>query len=354
MRPLALAIRLGGGASRSCTYQVSKVHRHAAIRLWSSCRSLAAPRGSVEATSEVASAAQPPPPQLSTLPSVAPSPREGAVRAGEAGLSRGTRSSIEIFETSAYGGLLLGAGGAVFATVAAGSPALAAAAPGAFKVFSAAVFPSGLAMILGTGQDLLTSNFAYHLLPFVTHPHRNANAKTALRVWVISAAGNAAGSVVAAAFAATCIFAGQPAVAAWAGTLAVAKTSLPFGIALVKGIGANFLVNVAVHMAGLAQSIGAKVAVAWIPITAFVALGLEHAVANMFLVPLGIFLGADVSWEALLLHNLVPVTLGNLGGAALFVHMFRHATPAAAVAAAAARTPASHRGHLARWWHGRY
>lgn len=252
----------------------------------------------------------------STSPPSSPilTPREAAVRAGEAGLQRGQRSTVEVFEASAYGGLLLGAGGAFFATIAAGSPALAAAAPGAFKVAAAACFPVGLAMIIGTGQDLLTSNMAFHLLPFVTHPHRNANLKTAVRIWAVSAAGNAAGSVLAAGFAASCIFAGQPAIAAWATALAVAKTSLPFGIALAKGVGANFLVNVAVHMAGLAPTLSGKIAAAWVPITVFVALGLEHAVANMFLVPLGIFLGADVSWASLIIDNLVPVILGNLGG----------------------------------------
>ena len=286
-----------------------------------------------------------------TTPAV---PREAAVRAGESGLQRSKRSAIEVFESSAYGGLLLGAGGALFVTVASSSPALASAAPGLLKLAAAACFPTGLAMILGTGQDLLTSNFAFHLLPFVTHPHRNANIKTAVRIWAVSAAGNATGSIIAAAAAAGLIFVGQPAVASWAAAVAVTKTTLPFSILFFKAIGANFLVNVAVHMAGQAQTVGGKIGVAWVPITVFAALGLEHAVANMFLIPLGIFLGADVSWASFVVDNLVPVTLGNLGGAALYVHMFRHATPAAAVAAASARAPAPGRGAIGRWWHGRY
>ena len=54
----------------------------------------------------------------------------------------------------------------------------------------------------------------------------------------------------------------------------------------------------------------------WFPISAFVALGLEHSVANMFIVPMGMALGAPVSAQAFLMNNLVPVTLGNiLGGA---------------------------------------
>lgn len=291
---------------------------------------------------------------LSPLSTAVATPQEAAVRAGDAGLRRGTRPTLEIFESSAYGGLLLGAGGALFVTVATGSPVLAATAPGLLKVLSAATFPSGLAMIVSTGQELLTSNFAFHLLPFVTHPHRNANIKTALRVWVVSAAGNATGSLVAASVAAFIIFSGQPVVAAWAGALAVAKTGLPFGVAFVKGVAANWLVNVAVHMAGASNTVGGKIVAVWIPITVFVALGLEHAIANLFLIPLGIFLGADVPWSSMIVDNLLPVTLGNLGGAALYVHMFRHATPAAAKDAASARSPAPGRGPLERWWHGRY
>ncbi len=57
----------------------------------------------------------------------------------------------------------------------------------------------------------------------------------------------------------------------------------------------------------------------WFPISAFVALGLEHSVANMFLIPMGLACGADVSFWQFLTANLLPVTLGNIVGGALCV-----------------------------------
>jgi formate transporter len=57
----------------------------------------------------------------------------------------------------------------------------------------------------------------------------------------------------------------------------------------------------------------------WFPISAFVALGLDHSVANMFLIPLGMLRGADITIAQMLLKNLIPVTLGNIVGGALCV-----------------------------------
>lgn len=60
-------------------------------------------------------------------------------------------------------------------------------------------------------------------------------------------------------------------------------------------------------------------AAVWFPISAFVALGLDHSVANMFLIPLGILRGADITIVQMFTKNLIPVTLGNIVGGALCV-----------------------------------
>jgi formate/nitrite transporter FocA (FNT family) len=62
-----------------------------------------------------------------------------------------------------------------------------------------------------------------------------------------------------------------------------------------------------------------KMTAVWFPISAFVALGLDHSVANMFIIPLGILRGAKVTVADMFLKNLVPVTLGNIVGGALCV-----------------------------------
>jgi formate/nitrite transporter FocA (FNT family) len=69
--------------------------------------------------------------------------------------------------------------------------------------------------------------------------------------------------------------------------IAVKKVSSSLGAAFVKGVGANWLVNIAVFQAACAATPAGKIAALWMPVTAFVALGLEHSVANMFLLPLG-------------------------------------------------------------------
>ena len=81
--------------------------------------------------------------------------------------------------------------------------------------------------------------------------------------------------------------------------------------AFTRGVLCNWLVCAAVWMANACSSATGKAVAVWFPISAFVALGLEHSVANMFMVPLGIALGANVTYGQFLAANLLPVTLGN-------------------------------------------
>jgi formate/nitrite transporter FocA (FNT family) len=82
-------------------------------------------------------------------------------------------------------------------------------------------------------------------------------------------------------------------------------------------------VCIAVVQAAASSSLVGKMFGLWWPITAFVTIGLEHSVANMYFFPVALFHGATVdqphvAWDTFLLHNLVPVTIGNaLGGAVL-------------------------------------
>jgi formate/nitrite transporter FocA (FNT family) len=75
----------------------------------------------------------------------------------------------------------------------------------------------------------------------------------------------------------------------------------------------------AVYMASGCSTMIGKMTAVWFPISAFVALGLDHSVANMFIIPLGILRGADITIKAMFLKNLIPVTLGNIVGGALTV-----------------------------------
>ena len=109
-------------------------------------------------------------------------------------------------------------------------------------------------------------------------------------------------------------------------SIARAKASLSFGDAFVRGILCNFLVCIAVWMAGAAKSVPGKILAVFFPIMTFVVAGFEHSVANMYYLTAGLLTAAQTSaaaagltWGRALLGNLLPVTLGNLVGGVFLV-----------------------------------
>jgi len=110
-------------------------------------------------------------------------------------------------------------------------------------------------------------------------------------------------------------------------TIAAAKCSLPFWAAFFRGVLCNILVCIAVWMAFAGRSVFDKAVAIIFPISAFVAAGFEHSIANMYFIPMGMLLKASgyigtnvdaVSWVGFS-SNLVPVILGNLIGGSVFV-----------------------------------
>lgn len=227
----------------------------------------------------------------------------------------------QILCSSFLGGALLGWGGALTTVVAGGSATALATAPGALALLTGAVFPVGLSMIVLSGSELLTGNFMLMALPAWTHPSisKVRLAWGSCRVLSISCAGNLLGSlfVACAIFGLSVVTIGSPA-ALWLSALAVKKCGLSSLVVMGKGVGANWLVNVAIFQASSAHSTAGKIASLWLPVMTFVALGLEHSIANMFLLPLAMFLGADIT--ALdIAGNIIPAAVGNAFGAIFFV-----------------------------------
>jgi formate/nitrite transporter len=113
--------------------------------------------------------------------------------------------------------------------------------------------------------------------------------------------------------------------------IAVAKCNLELGEAFVRAVGCNWMVCLAVWMALASRQVVGKIFAIFFPIMGFVAIGFEHCVANMYFIPTGIFLshwaglapaGVDLSnltWTAFFINNLLPVTIGNTLGGAVFV-----------------------------------
>jgi formate/nitrite transporter len=102
-------------------------------------------------------------------------------------------------------------------------------------------------------------------------------------------------------------------IAEQASKIAAGKMSLSVSEAFVRGILCNILVCVAVWMSYSAKDTAGKIVAILFPISAFVALGFEHSVANMYLLPVGLIAGAEGTWIDVLV-NLAPVTLGNIIG----------------------------------------
>lgn len=186
-------------------------------------------------------------------------------------------------------------------------------------IFGAFGLPFGLMMVVIAGGELFTGNTAY--LTVALAEGRATPAQVA-KNWFWSYVGNFAGSLLLVWLVAASGVFSSAALPSHATALAVAaaKTGLTFQAAFARGLLCNWLVCLALWQAAAAQSVGGKAVAIWFPISAFVAMGFDHSVANMFLLPMGLALGAPgLSWGAILWRNLLPVTLGNAVAGALLV-----------------------------------
>jgi formate/nitrite transporter len=249
--------------------------------------------------------------QDAALVATPPAGFEGAVAAGT---KKANMPADKIFHLGVLSGCHIGFGAFLMLTVGAACPGLAATNPGLQKIILGAFgLPFGLFMTLMSGAELFTGNTALVTMAVLED---KADMGQLIKSWTASYAGNFVGSIVLAAL----VFLGGTLVGGGASVaVATAKTSHSFTVALIRGILCNWLVCMAVYLASMAKDTAGKMVAIWFPISAFVALGLEHSVANMFIIPLGIFSGAAVSWKAFFLKNLLPVTLGNIIGGAVCV-----------------------------------
>jgi len=197
---------------------------------------------------------------------------------------------------------------------------------GVARVLGGVVFSLGLILVVVAGAELFTGN---NLL-VMAWADRKITLAELLRNWVLVYVANAAGAIGLAAVVYLSHHTGMNggAVGLTYLKIAAAKTALPFGEAFFKGVLCNLLVCLAVWLALAGRSVTDKVLAIVFPISAFVAAGFEHSVANMYFIPLGIFLAGDaapagvnlatVNWHGFV-DNLIPVTLGNIVGGSVLV-----------------------------------
>ena len=186
---------------------------------------------------------------------------------------------------------------------------------GLAKLLGAAVFPAGLMLVIMAGAELFTGN---NLLTLALFEGR-ITFKKMLTNWTVVYLANFLGSVLLAFLLSVSGLYGSEAMAAKAIAIATGKVSMSFTQAVARGIVCNMLVVLACWMQAGARDMIGKIFAIWFPIMSFVLSGYEHSVANMFFIPLGMFLGGQITWAQCWLNNLIPVTLGNLIGGAIIV-----------------------------------
>jgi formate/nitrite transporter len=214
------------------------------------------------------------------------------------------------------------------------SLALGAAVQTGQLLVGALIFPVGFVMIVLLGLELVTGSFA--LLPMAVMAGK-AKIGQMLSNWSWVLLGNLIGSVIYGVFfviAVTDAWQIAPSgVAQRVVQLAQAKTTGydAFGAAgmltvFVKAMLCNWMVCMGVVMGLCSTSVIGRIAGAWMPILVFFAQGFEHTVVNMFIIPAGMMMGANVSITEWVVWNLVPVTLGNMVGGFGFVALAMFAT----------------------------
>jgi formate/nitrite transporter len=242
---------------------------------------------------------------------------EFAERVAALGRQKATSKPWELFLLAILAGLYISLGGLIY---------LVAIEQGMGRVAGGFVFSVGLVLVVVAGAELFTGNIIM-LVGVVTgqFPLRGL-----ARNWATVYAGNFAGSLICAWLVWRAGLLGAPGALNRLGELAVDaagyKVALPFMACLIRGVFCNMLVILAIIMATMAKDVISKVVCCMLPIMLFVAVGFEHCVANMFLIPLGLWAEGRALWQqGVMFRNIVPVTLGNiLGGVViLFMHPAR-------------------------------
>jgi formate/nitrite transporter len=258
--------------------------------------------------------AVPAPPSLDAL-----LPPAMAAKAEELGANKASLGTFETLLLGVLAGAFIGLGAMFATTVTVGDLPF-----GVERLLAGIVFSLGLILVVVAGAELFTGN---NLIVMATASGR-VPVRRLLRNWGLVYVGNLVGAVATAAL----VFAGKQyafadgAVGANMLAIAEAKGGLGFGQAIALGMLCNALVCLAIWLTYSARSVTDKVLAIVFPISAFVAAGFEHSVANMYFLSTGL-LAEDkvpgnfphVNLGDALVGNLLPVTIGNIFGGAVMV-----------------------------------
>ena len=265
----------------------------------------------------------------------------------KAGIETGVKKAKLSWDKALVAGFLAGAyiafGALLAITVSSGMrPEIWGTLP---TFFTGAVFSLGLILVVVAGSELLTGNMA--LVPLAAFSGRTSVRRLVENFgWVLI--GNLLGSLFVAYFLAveTGVITGELQLARLADIATAKGVEETEWQIFLRALGCNWLVCLAVWMALAADDVAGKILAIFFPIMAFVAMGFDHVVANMFFLPAAIFAGVPgIGWGDAL-HNWLFAFLGNLAGAAVFVagaYWYLYARDSEPTAASADRRRADER-----------
>jgi formate/nitrite transporter len=254
-------------------------------------------------------------------------PQEMARKAEAVGVQKTRMDFVSLLALAVLAGAFIALGAMFATTVLAGADGVLPF--GVSRLLSGVVFCLGLILVIVGGAELFTGN----TLMVMAWAAGEVRLREMLRAWLIVYAGNFIGALGTAGlvFLSGQVLSGKGSVALVALNLALNKVTLSFEHALFLGILCNVLVCLAVWLAYGARTTTDKVLAIIFPVSAFVVAGFEHSVANMYLIPLGLFIKAwgpselwtqmasapaaygALTWPSFFI-SLVPVTIGNIIG----------------------------------------
>jgi formate transporter len=256
-------------------------------------------------------------------------PAEVAHKAEAVGVAKVAMPALDVFMLAVLAGAFIALGAAFATTVGSG----AADMPyGVTRLLVGLAFTLGLILVVAAGAELFTGNN----LIVMAWASRRVSTVLLLRNWAIVYVGNfvgAFGTAVLVWLGKQYTFGGD-AVGVTALSIASSKTNLGFGQAIALGALCNALVCLAVWLTYGAHTTTDKILAVIPPIAAFVALGFEHSVANMYFIPVALLIKTNdawvdataglpdlshLTWGHFLLDNLLPVTIGNIIGGGVMV-----------------------------------
>jgi formate transporter len=254
------------------------------------------------------------------------SPTEIAARIENVGVAKARLPLLSMAMLSILAGAFIGLG-ALYFVIVRSDPTIGFAAG---QVLGGVVFSLGLVLVVVAGAELFTGN---NLLAMAW-----ADGKISTRALLCNWSTVCAGNFIGAAGLALLVFLSHHpdmnggAIAQQYLKIAAAKVALPFWTAFFKGMLCNVLVCMAIWMVMAGRSVVDKVVAIVFPISAFVAAGFEHSVANMYFIPLAMLLQTfgdatasvvPITWAGFF-RNMVPVVLGNIVGGSVLVGLVYH------------------------------